>query len=276
MERGPRTRGIGSYPFLTLLPPPRLFAHRGASGHRPENTLIAFHLALEMGAPYLELDLWMSRDGHLVILHDETVDRTTDGSGSVKEMSLQEIQELDAGYRFYSQEEDSYPFRGKGISIPTLEEVLMAFPQAMLNIEIKHDDPALDSALEEVLFHHGATDRVLLASESGSLLDRLRRRFEGRVATGTSREEGLSFARWMASGRKGRLDLAGQALQIPDRLSGRDYITGELVAAAHECGLEVHVWTVNEEERMRELLEMGVDGIMTDFPDRFPVPGRGK
>lgn len=269
-------RALESFGFFASLPPPRLFAHRGASGHGPENTLFAFHLGMEMGAPYLELDLWMSRDRHLVVIHDGTVDRTTDGSGSVKDMTLQEIQELDAGYRFFSEGEDPYPFRDKGISIPTLEEVLMAFPQAMLNIEVKDDDPAMDAVLEEVLMHHMALDRVLLASESGAVLHRLRGRFRDRVATGTSREEGIRLAQWIGSGRRGEIHLPGQALQIPDRLSGTDYITPELVEAAHGCGLEVHVWTVNEPERMNSLLDMGVDGIMTDFPDRFPVQRRGK
>ncbi len=269
-------RTLGSFRFFSSLPRPRLFAHRGASGHRPENTLMAFFLAMEMGAPYLELDLWMSRDGHLVVIHDGTVDRTTDGSGSVKDMTLQEIQELDAGYRFFSDGEDPYPFRDKGITIPTLEEVLMALPQAMLNIEVKDDDPEMGAVLEEVLMHHMALDRVLLASESGAILHRLRGRFGDRVATGTSREEGIALAQWIAGGRRGEIRLPGQALQIPDRLSGRDYITAELIEAAHGCGLEVHVWTVNEPERMKGLLDMGVDGIMTDFPDRFPATKRGK
>lgn len=269
-------RALESFRFFADLPTPRLFAHRGASGHRPENTLIAFHLGLEMGAPYIELDLWMSRDRHLVVIHDGTVDRTTDGSGSVKEMTLQEIQELDAGYRFYSEGEEPYPFRDKGISIPTLEEVLMAFPQAMLNIEVKDDDPAMEAVLEKVLMHHMALDRVLLASERGAILHRLRDRLGDRVATGSSREEGMRLAQWIAIGRRGEIHLPGQALQIPDRLCGRDYITPELVEAAHGHGLEVHVWTVNEPEQMSSLIDMGVDGIMTDFPDRFPVPGRGR
>lgn len=268
-------RALGSFRFFSSLPTPRLFAHRGASGYRPENTLMAFHLGLEMGAPYLELDLWMSRDRHLVVIHDGTVDRTTDGSGSVKDMTLQEIQELDAGYRFFLETEESYPFRDKGISIPTLEEVLMAFPQAMLNIEVKDDDPAIDAVLEQVLMHHTALERVLLASERGAVLHRLRERFGARVATGSSREEGIEFAQWIASGRQGQIHLPGHALQIPDRVSGRDYITPELVEAAHGQGLEVHVWTVNDPDRMKSLLDMGVDGIMTDFPDRFPGPTRG-
>jgi glycerophosphoryl diester phosphodiesterase len=223
-----------------------------------------------MGAPYLELDVWMTRDGAVVVIHDQTVDRTTEGSGSVEGMNLSELQRLDAGYRFCRQGEGTFPFRGQGIRVPTLEEVLVAFPQALLNIEVKQNAPPLDEAVEAVLTKTGALDRVLLASERGEILERARRRFGTRVATGISQEEGIRFAQWLLSGRRGEMRLEGQALQVPETLDGKEYISADLIGAAHELGMEVHVWTVNDPSRMKSFLEMGADGIMTDFPDRFP------
>jgi len=258
------------HPFFTRHSPPRLFAHRGASGHRPENTLAAFALGLEMGAPYLELDVRMTRDGHVAVIHDETADRTTSGSGAVRRMDLGELRLLDAGYWFCPEGEGEYPFRGRGIQIPTLSQVLEAFPQAMLNIEVKQKEPPMEENLQEVLVRHGALERVLLASENAEILTRVRERFGARVATGISQEEGIRFARWVLGGSKRDLHLAGQALQIPERLGGRDYITPEFIQAAHDLGLEVHVWTVNDPGRMRNFVEVGADGVMTDFPDRFP------
>jgi glycerophosphoryl diester phosphodiesterase len=223
-----------------------------------------------MEAPYLELDVRMTRDGHLVVIHDRTVDRTTDGSGPVDRMTLEEIRRLDAGYRFRPEGRGDYPFRGKGIRIPTLKEVLEAFPEAFLNIEIKQDDPRLDEALAEVLVTSHALERVLLASADGWILKRIRERLGGRVATGISREEGLKLAPWILFGRGDPPRVEGQALQIPRTLKGWDFLTQERVERAHRLGIEVHVWTVNEPEEMERLLEMGVDGIMTDYPDRFP------
>jgi glycerophosphoryl diester phosphodiesterase len=262
-----------SFHFFSCQLPPRLFAHRGASGHRPENTLEAFSLAMEMGVRYLELDVRMSRDGHVVVIHDDTLERTTDGRGSVREHSLAELKKLDAGFCFLPQGATDPPFRGRGIRIPALEEVLQEFPQAMLNIEVKQKAPPMEGPLWEVLSRNGALDRVLLACEDASTLRRLRARFGPEVATGMSREEGFRFARWYLTGRLESFRPEGQALQIPERMGGVDYIRAGFIRAAHELGLEVHVWTVNDGSRMRKLLQRGADGIMTDFPERFPVQG---
>lgn len=249
---------------------PRLFAHRGASGHCPENTLPAFCLAIELGAPYLELDVRMSLDGHVVIHHDETVDRTTQGTGPVAGKSLAEIRALDAGYGFRRQGKEGYPFRGRGVRIPTLDEVLEAFPEACVNVEVKQQWPPMESTLEGLLVRHRALDRALLTAADHRVMERIRVRLGHRVATGTSSREGTDLAQWFLRGRPGQFRLEGQAVQIPDHLAGRDYITPPLVEAVHGLGAEVHVWTVNDPARMIRLLEMGVDGIMTDFPDRFP------
>ncbi len=259
-----------SFPFFTRHAIPRLFAHRGASGHRPENTLPAFALALEMGAPYLEMDVRMTLDGRVVVLHDETVDRTTDGSGPVTEFTFRELQGLDAGFRFSLSGLEGFPDRGRGVRVPTLEDVLRSFPGAMLNIEVKQEEPAMEGPLQDVLNRCDALDRVLLVSEREVVLNRLRERFGPGVATGTALEEGARFAQWILGGRTGDPRLGGAALQIPEMLAGQDYVVPELIDGAHGLGMEVHIWTVNDPSRMRRFLQMGADGIMTDFPDRFP------
>lgn len=259
-----------SFPFFSACPPPRLFAHRGASGHRPENTMPAFLFALDMGVSYLELDVRMTCDDQVIVLHDSTVDRTTDGTGLAAEMTLSEIRELDAGFRFCPEGEMGYPFRGRGISIPTLREVLEACPAAFLNIEAKQSEPPMEEALKDVLMSCGALERVLLTSKRLYVLRRIREKFGNRVATGISREEGIWFAIGLIFRKIKRPRLKGLALQIPERIGGIAYINRVLVKMAHEAGLEVHVWTVNDRECMREYLDLGVDGIMTDYPERFP------
>jgi glycerophosphoryl diester phosphodiesterase len=226
---------------------------------------------MEMGARYLETDARMTRDHHVVLLHDRTVDRTTDGRGPVDQMTLEEVKSLDAGYRFQPLGGGSdFPFRGKGIQIPTLEEVLLDLPEALLNIEVKQDHPPMEEALLKTLDRCKAWDRVLLTAKNGRIMKRMRRTFGDRVATGTSMREGIRLAIWMAMGRIWSFSLPGQALQAPDRIMGVDYLIPELIRNVHQLGAEVHVWTVDDAQRMRELLLRGVDGIVTNFPDRFP------
>jgi glycerophosphoryl diester phosphodiesterase len=222
-----------------------------------------------MGVSYLELDVRMTCDGHVIVLHDPSIDRTTDGSGIAAQMTLRELKRLDAGYRFRPEKRSGFPYRGRGVRIPTLEEVLASCPPVFINIEVKQSEPAMEEALEAVLERCDALPRVLLASKRLEILERIRRRFGDRVATGISHEEGVRFARWFILGRRRGPRLRGQALQIPETFAGIRYINESLVQAAHDAGLEVHVWTVNDPRRMHKYLEMGVDGIMTDFPDLF-------
>jgi glycerophosphoryl diester phosphodiesterase len=183
---------------------------------------------------------------------------------------LEAVKFLDAGYGFRS-EDGEQSFAGQEIRIPTLGEVLRDFPEAFFNIEIKQASPPMEEPVEEVLMKHKATERVLLAAADGEIMARIRRRFGGRLATGISRDEGYRLMQWILGGRREHFTLDGQALQIPDTLSGRHYISKDLIDIVHEMGVEVHIWTVNDPARMQELLKMGADGIMTDYPDRFYI-----
>lgn len=244
---------------------PLLLAHRGGAALAPENTLVAFRQAIEWwGADILEIDVQPTRDGEVVVLHDATVDRTTDGRGNAADLSFEEISALDAGYRFTPGDAKTYPYRGQGISIPTLKQVLEAFPEHRINVEIKDGRAARRAA--EVITEAGATGRVLLAA--GRRRDRLA---AGRYAGGTSAaaEELRAFYLLHRLGLSDWYRPSVDAFQLPHRHRGREVPTARFVRDAHRLNLAVHVWTVDEESDMERLLANGVDGIVTDRPDRL-------
>ena len=260
-----------SYPFFSD-PPPRIAGHRGAAGTTPENTLVSFRRGLEDGATFIELDVHASRDGEIVIIHDETVQRTTDGAGAVREMDLAELGRLDAGFRFTPDGGASHPFRGRGIGVPTLREFFSEFSGTRATLEIKElAAPAIET-LFDLVEEFGKAEEVLVAAEDDAIMDAARaviRRRGLHVATGFSTGEIRAFLTPLWMGGEPPPDIAGQALQIPRRYQGMDLITPASVDAAHRRGVEVHVWTVNEVDEMRELLALGVDGIITDYPARL-------
>jgi glycerophosphoryl diester phosphodiesterase len=247
-------------------PRPRLFAHRGGSIEAPENTLEAFANGLRAGADRLELDVHGTADGEVVVIHDPTLDRTTDGSGEVRARTLAEIRRFDAGYRFLDAA-GAAPFRGRGVRVPTLAEVLAAFPGVPLNVEIKQRAPTIEDAVLAVFDRFAARAQVLLAAEDGRIMARIRERAGG-VLTGSSVDDVVAFAEAWEAGRLDRYRHPGVALQVPPDFFGRPLVTRELVEHAHRLGVEVHVWTIDDPVEMERLLGLGVDGLMTDVPHR--------
>jgi glycerophosphoryl diester phosphodiesterase len=241
-------------------------AHRGASARAPENTLEAFRLAVESGAGGLELDVHLTRDGHVVVIHDSTLDRTTDGTGPVAEMTLDELREPDAGHNFSPDDGDTLPYRGLGLHIPTLAEVLREFPGVAVNIDIKADRPGIEAAVLNDLREAGAEGRVLVVSSRRSAVRRFRRMTEGRISTGASRWETGVFYGLSNLRLEQLLRPAYDALQVPVRHRGIPLVTRRFVEAAHATGVRVDAWTINEPGEMRRLLDLGVDVIMTDRP----------
>ena len=243
-------------------------AHRGGAKIAPENTLEGFRHALQAGAGVLELDVHLTADGHLVVIHDETVDRTTDGSGPVREMTLAEVKRLDAGYDF-PPGGDVHPYRGKGVRVPTLEEVYREFPNVPINVEIKAEGrPGAEEAVWRVIEEAGAAERTLVVSQNNGVIGRFRRITEGKVATGSSIREIVTFDLLSRLGLSRLLKPPYQALQGPEVYRGvLHVVTPDFVRAAHELGIRVDVWTIDREADMRRLLGYGVDGIMTDRPD---------
>lgn len=246
-------------------PRPRIFGHRGAAGVAPENTLPSFALAAALGVPYLELDVHGTRDGEIVVLHDAELDRTTDGSGPVRERTWAEVAALDAGWHF-THDARSFPYRGQGVRVPRLAEVVAAFPGHCFNIEIKQGEPSIVAATLDVLARAGALDRTLLAAEHDDIMAAIRAAVGERVATGMSVGDALGFLdRLLRDDWDGYRPL-GRALQVPPAHGGMDIVTAASVAAAHRVGLEMHVWTINDAAEIDRLLDLGVDGVMSDLP----------
>jgi glycerophosphoryl diester phosphodiesterase len=246
-------------------PPPRLFGHRGDSANYPENTLPAFQSAVDAGMAYLELDIWTSRDGCIVVHHDPDLSRLCGVAQEVCDLTLEQIRSFDAGYNFRSGEEDQFPFRGKGIRIATLEEVLVEFPQTRINIEIKQSDPPLEESLVKLIRDCRAEQRVLIASEKDDVLQRIRPLCPG-IPTNLGYTETATFFNWLQKGCPEPFQTAGNALQIPAQYQGQPLVFAASVKAAHRLGLEIHVWTINEPDQMRTLLDCGIDGLMSDDP----------
>jgi len=241
-----------------------VFGHRGAAGLAPENTLPSFALALSLGVDVLELDVHATSDGVIVVHHDDTLERTTNGSGLLREHTYEEIEELDAGYQ-YSRDGRDFPFRGQGLWIPRLDEVLEAFPDVVLNIEVKQGSPAIAEEVVRLLREFGADDRVLLAAEKDPIMAEIRRVGQG-IPTGMATAEVVDFVNRLQSGDFSGYKPLGTALQIPPRFGDIELVTPESVAAAHAHGLEMHVWTINQRDEMEALLALGIDGIMSDLP----------
>ena len=215
------------------------FAHRGGAKIVPENTREGFREGLRVGAGVLELDVHTTADGTVVVIHDETVDRTTDGSGTIREMTLAEVKRLDAGYRFTPDGGRTYPYRGEGVRIPTMEEVYREFTDVPINVEIKGKRPGIEKALWRIIEGAGAEERTLVVSEDSGTIRRFREASGRSVATASSSVELIYF--WLLS----RLRLSGlskpsyQALQGPETYKGLRIVTSELIRRAHERGLRV-------------------------------------
>ena len=233
--------------MLYTLPSPVIFAHRGASAHAPENTLAAFELALQQGADAIELDVKLSADGIPVVIHDPTVDRTTDGSGTVSNLSLAALKELDAG---------------EGQKIPTLDEVFSTVGgKILINVELTNyktrDDQLVDKVVE-VVKKHNLAEKIIFSS---FLPKNLTRAAELLPQTPRGLLALPNFLGWFVRNilfKRGNY----QALH-PELRDARK----KSIASTHHMGRRVHVWTVNKAEDMRRLADWGVDGIFTDDPE---------
>jgi glycerophosphoryl diester phosphodiesterase len=251
--------------FFTL-PRPRVMAHRGASGEYPENTMPAFRAAVAAGVDYIELDVHCTRDGEVVVVHDDELSRVASDSRLIREMTMSELEAVDAAFNF-SGDGASWPFRGQGIRVPRLAEVLQSWPGLRFVIEFKPPDTAIADATLEVVRQTGMARRVLFASEHLPPIARART-VAPQIPTNLAAPEIFAF---MQALRSDALPYAaiGDALQIPPEHRGLRLATREVVATAHRNELEVHVWTINDQAEMQEMLSLGVDGIITDYPARL-------
>jgi glycerophosphoryl diester phosphodiesterase len=242
---------------------PMVYAHRGGAALAPENTLVAFETGLAAGADGIELDVRLSLDGVAVLMHDPTLDRTTDGSGPVDARTAAELAALDAGHRF--ERDGAHPFRGLGIGVPSLGAVLDRHRATSVIVELKSADPRLARAVVEEIHAAGARDRVTVGSFQKGALDAVRA-LDPAIRTGADMDNvrsGLDAPPAGGAPVKRMFD----AFQVPEIYAGLRIVTPEFISRAHAEGVTVTVWTVNREADMRRLLEWGVDALITDRPD---------
>lgn len=250
---------MNSHPAL-LHEHPIAMAHRGSMLLWPENTMTAFQEAVDLGYRYLETDLQISRDGVLVTFHDDTLDRTTDGTGPVSDHSLGELRELDAGYRF--RRNGDYPYRALGVRIPTLEELATTYPDQVFSLDLKSD--GMEEALVGTIRRLDLWDRVIVGSFSDARLRRFRSLLDQPVAMSAGPRETLRLVTAARLGLPFRP--VSDSLQVPVKHC-ITIVSARTVRVARAAGVPMIVWTINDRAEMRELLDLGVDGIITDRPD---------
>jgi glycerophosphoryl diester phosphodiesterase len=245
-----------------------VIAHRGFSGLYPENTMLAFEKAAALGVDAIELDVHSSRDGKVIVLHDETLDRTTDFRGRALEYGWEDLRKADAGFHFDPDGSGETPFRGKNIRIPLLEEVFKTFPAMKFIIEIKQVFPPIEEPIYRLIRKYKMEENVVVASGHMEPLLWFRT-MNPSIATGMAKDEAREFYGLYRMGLSHFHRPAGDALQIPWRYRSKTIITPGLVRRTRRKGLVLHVWTVNEPADLRRMVEAGVDGIISDFPDRL-------
>ncbi len=262
-------RPVPEHPFFERAGDgPLVLAHQGGDGLWPGDTLLAFEQAMALGVDVLEMDVHATADGVLVLMHDETVDRTTNGTGFIRDMTLADLQTLDAGYHWSADGGQTFPFRGQGIRAPALAEVVSRFPDALYNIEIKQAEPDIGQALCDLLQQRQLLDQALIASFRESAMRSFRAVCPGAATSGVESEIrqfytlNLLFLGALYQAR-------AEAFQVPEYSGERQVVTARFVRQAQGHNVAVHVWTVNETEDMARLLALGVDGIITDYPDRL-------
>jgi len=248
------------HPYLEAAP--LAIAHRGGALDLPENTMPAFAAAVELGYRYLETDAHATRDGAVVAFHDEVLDRVTDRRGTIAALDSAEVLGADAAYAFSLDGGHSHPWRDRGVRIPLLSELLERWPHVRVNIDAKSD--AVVEPLARLLLRMEVLDRVCVGSFKDRRLTRLRRLCGPRLCTSMG-PRAITVAR-LASRGAWMPRLGADCLQVPVYQGRWRVVDAALVRAAHRRDLQVHVWTIDDAAEMDTLLDLGVDGLMTDRP----------
>ena len=258
------------YPYYTQdHASPLVIAHQGGDGVWPGDTLFAFDNAARLGADVLEMDAHITKDSEIVLMHDERVDRTTDGSGLIEEMTLADLSKLDAAYQWSLDDGKTHPYRGKDIHVPTLRGLFESFPEMRFLIEIKLTKNPINGPLCELIHEFNMQDKVIVASFHDDAMALFRETCPD-VATSASKGEVLPFVLLGKIFFSGWLSPAYQSLQVPYETSesyGIPVVTKSFIREAHAKGVHVEPWTVNDPELMKQYIDWGVDGIITDRPD---------
>ncbi|WP_127580143.1 glycerophosphodiester phosphodiesterase [Paenibacillus koleovorans] len=263
------------YYFFTPQPPnplapvakPLNIAHQGGELLAPTDTIAAFDVADSLNVDVLELDIHMTKDGEIVVMHDATVDRTTDGKGRTDSYTLADLQKLDAGYTFKDLNGQT-SYRGKGVYIPALKEVFQRYgTHYHYNIEIKGVYPLIEEKLFAMLKQFGVEKQTVVTSFDDEAIARFDRVTGGTVALGAGRSEVTRFVVLAKAFLPGLFRPQASVLQIPVSSSGINLKDELLIKVAHRFGIQVHYWTIDDSATMKELLDLGADGIITNRPD---------
>ncbi len=245
-----------------------VIAHRGGPSLGPESTLYTFRKAVKLGVDVLEMDVRSTKDRQLIILHDDTVSRTTNATGPVQNYTLVDLKKLDAAHRWSPDNGQTFPLRSKGVQIPTLSEVFKAFPQTKLNLEIKEARSGTIQSLCRLIRDHQMTNNVVVASFDTDSLKEFRRLCP-QVATSAGASEAQLFFGLQKAYLEAAYSPDAQVLQVPEALGDLRIVNRRFIDAAHARNMRVQVWSINDVTSMQRLLELGVDGIMTDYPQRL-------
>ena len=243
---------------------PRVFAHRGGAALAPENTLAAFELGLRTGADGLELDVQLSADGVPVVVHDAVLERTTNAAGPVSARTAAELAGVDAGWHFAGPRGD-FPFRGQGVGIPTLRDVLSRHRGVPIIIEMKIDSEAMGLRVAGDIVAAGAEAAVCAAGYGGTSAAAVRRVLPQVATSATHAEVRLAVYRSWGGWPVKRPPFAGY--QVPEHAGRIRIVSPRFIRHAHAAGLEVQVWTVDAEDDMERLLDWGADGLISNRPD---------
>ena len=243
---------------------PLIFAHRGGAKLAPENTIPAIDNGMRLGSDGFEIDVQLSADGVPVVIHDQTLERTTDHSGPVGALTADELARVDAGFRF--EADGSHPFRGQGIGVPRLVELLKRHPDARVIIEMKGGQPELAQAVSAAVRKVDAVRRVCVGSFYQHSINAIREADPGIVTSASTSE-----ARWTLHRSWVRWPWVSQqpycAFQVPEFAGRMRVVSPAFVRQVHKQGQVMQVWVVNEQDDIRRLLDWGVDGIISDRPD---------
>ena len=248
---------------------PLVIAHQGGDGVWPGDTMFAFENAVAIGVDVLEMDAHITQDGHIVLMHDESVERTTDGTGLIEKMTIDELRQLDAAYDWSNDDGRTFPYRGQGIQVPTLDELFQKFPEMRYVIEIKLTQNPIDKPLCDLIRKHSMQAKVMIASFHDEAMQNFRETCP-EIATSASRGEVTAFV------LLGKVFLSGlvapqyesiQPPYDPEESMNIPIMTERFIREAHAKNIAVEPWTVDDPELMRQYIEWGVDGIMTDRPD---------
>lgn len=242
-----------------------IIAHRGGADEAPENTLYAFENAVSISPDViLELDVHFSKDEHIVVHHDSTVDRTTNGTGAVKDLNFGELRALDAGYNFQDPKGD-YIFRGKGIKIPTIIEVFDRYPETRMIIEVKPNERELGKRLYDLAKKYNRLDKTIFGS-THSRVTQYMRSLDKKILTTAAEDDVLRSLMLLTAGLQGLDSMQADAYCIPETSSGIQVLSQRLLSELSRRHKKAYIWTVNDMNDMSRLIKAGVHGIITDRP----------